>query len=613
MMPWSWGVRDDVPDVGASGMSLFRIILGELAKEVVRNAARQAEQRRQAQRDMSRPGRPDESPKPELPKAFPSIPNVLTGSGTPRPDSPWASPPAAQIEEQNIPAAQTQPQPTPIIWQPASRPTTTPHPQSEPEPESRPQPMAAAASASAPKPMQSAAELDERNEDELLSDADLLERMEQAGRIERDDGLHLKHVYPPVLPMRSKSFLGGLPIVPPGFVWPRTRDQGKALTFLGQINCADMPEFEHRSLFPADGVIYFFIDWTSGGVGEFDGDPVLYIPASDEVWSEAQAPADLPCINVDGRTYKSHLYARPSGVDDMTYWSVYPKVEIELGRVREVIDREVSTPRQRKLAEAAALDSLTPFHGPALGDKDVVGAGWAKSREIGPPYPGFPRNWLAVEMTAGLLANKCRGAIETVEYCLRQPDANTFQQRHEVVAETVLKASHGIIGECDELMEHARQMGRMNAVSDEDKAVYWRWLGDVIPRAAGRVKTYRKDELTSGRIEDCIRAAAIHSADAALKHSAETAAQFADQVEALMPLHSVMHRYRYTHKIGGIPRDAQDATSEYVDSHVLLMQFDVDRGMDWCWGDCGVMQFWLTPDDLLARRFDRAGVSFSSS
>jgi uncharacterized protein YwqG len=49
----------------------------------------------------------------------------------------------------------------------------------------------------------------------------------------------------------------------------------------------------------------------------------------------------------------------------------------------------------------------------------------------------------------------------------------------------------------------------------------------------------------------------------------------------------------------------QYAPWELRESHVLLMQFDTDYGMDWMWGDYGVLQYWITPEDLAARRFDR--------
>ena len=40
--------------------------------------------------------------------------------------------------------------------------------------------------------------------------------------------------------------------------------------------------------------------------------------------------------------------------------------------------------------------------------------------------------------------------------------------------------------------------------------------------------------------------------------------------------------------------------------HVRLMCLDSDVEMDWQFGDCGVVEFWISPDDLHARRFDLA-------
>jgi len=59
----------------------------------------------------------------------------------------------------------------------------------------------------------------------------------------------------------------------------------------------------------------------------------------------------------------------------------------------------------------------------------------------------------------------------------------------------------------------------------------------------------------------------------------------------------------------GAGRNVQGAPERFRDSHVLLMQFDTDAGLDWMFGDCGVLQYWITPDDLRAQRFDRVRVT----
>jgi uncharacterized protein YwqG len=44
-------------------------------------------------------------------------------------------------------------------------------------------------------------------------------------------------------------------------------------------------------------------------------------------------------------------------------------------------------------------------------------------------------------------------------------------------------------------------------------------------------------------------------------------------------------------------------------THLMFMQFDTDEPMRWMWGDMGVLQYWITRDDLKARRFDQVKVT----
>ncbi|QYU67843.1 DUF1963 domain-containing protein [Leptolyngbya sp. 15MV] len=60
------------------------------------------------------------------------------------------------------------------------------------------------------------------------------------------------------------------------------------------------------------------------------------------------------------------------------------------------------------------------------------------------------------------------------------------------------------------------------------------------------------------------------------------------------------------HHLLGKPLAVQGAPDEHGATHILLAQFDSDPGMFWCWADAGVLQFWIAPDHLAARRFERA-------
>lgn len=56
------------------------------------------------------------------------------------------------------------------------------------------------------------------------------------------------------------SKIGGYPLVPADFRWFRN-NEGKALTFLMQINCEDIHKIDKDNIFPEKGMLYFFYDF----------------------------------------------------------------------------------------------------------------------------------------------------------------------------------------------------------------------------------------------------------------------------------------------------------------------------------------------------------------
>jgi Domain of unknown function (DUF1963) len=58
------------------------------------------------------------------------------------------------------------------------------------------------------------------------------------------------------------------------------------------------------------------------------------------------------------------------------------------------------------------------------------------------------------------------------------------------------------------------------------------------------------------------------------------------------------------HQMLGAATAVQNAAEQHEDD-VLLLQLDSDLGANWLWGDVGTLQFWIRPEDLASRRFDR--------
>lgn len=109
--------------------------------------------------------------------------------------------------------------------------------------------------------------------------------------------------------------------------------------------------------------------------------------------------------------------------------------------------------------------------------------------------------------------------------------------------------------------------------------------------------------------------ALIRAAEACLSYSAATARLVPpDIVAALRPRHEFRPGDQFSqhgrHRMFGWPLSVQTAVEDYVMTHVLLLQLEYDAPMDWRFGDVGVFQYWITPDDLKAGRFDRASLTF---
>lgn len=61
----------------------------------------------------------------------------------------------------------------------------------------------------------------------------------------------------------------------------------------------------------------------------------------------------------------------------------------------------------------------------------------------------------------------------------------------------------------------------------------------------------------------------------------------------------------FGHKLGGYPGFTQEDPRQYVDQDytVLLLQIDSDDEVELLWGDCGIANFFIKPEDLKEKNF----------
>ncbi len=115
--------------------------------------------------------------------------------------------------------------------------------------------------------------------------------------------------------------------------------------------------------------------------------------------------------------------------------------------------------------------------------------------------------------------------------------------------------------------------------------------------------------------------AAIESAEAALRATDGAGQIPADVVEALRYRHTVLKDPSFSkdghfsqHQMlgkGDVVQTAADVMGQ-EEGYILLLQLSPDEALGWSFGDSGVLQYWIHPADLAARRFENSILTIES-
>lgn len=144
------------------------------------------------------------------------------------------------------------------------------------------------------------------------------------------------------------SKFGGIPDVVAGFDWPRFKEQ--PLTFLAQLNCAELLHIQPGLPLPPNGMLYFFADAALESLpDELNGSPMRPVAyASNAVGlSPAQTPGEP-------------AHRLPEFPMDFAPVSTLPDRETEECRAMRLSDDEMG--RFTELQSELSTDSGTPWH-----------------------------------------------------------------------------------------------------------------------------------------------------------------------------------------------------------------------------------------------------------
>ena len=171
-----------------------------------------------------------------------------------------------------------------------------------------------------------------------------------------------------------------------------------------------------------------------------------------------------------------------------------------------------------------------------------------------------------------------------------------------------------LVPQVEAWVERAQAKGLFTSISEADRHAFWSWCVSLVNKTDKAREASVYDCRGASQLNQHLHEAFLRGSDYCLSHSAELAALIGDQArEALRWRHAPLIARGsgglVRHQLLGAGASVQGAPERLRSTHLLLMQFDSDEGMDWLWWDCGMLQYWITPQDLKARRFDRVTIT----
>jgi uncharacterized protein YwqG len=411
--------------------------------------------------------------------------------------------------------------------------------------------------------------------------------------------LAIKHVFPPRLPQRSMSYFGGLPIVPDDFDWPTLHNSKgllERLNFMAQIDCSDLPPGPGRHLFPDKGYLYFFAPMS----GTFGPDAMHFVVRYEpRQVTQKWEPLDMPFTGA----------IEPGDRMDMIWRGKrthYDRFEIEFGWIEEPTDDEVAARSDEghafKVADKIRAEKLDAFYGPAVPLDPMLSAYHAPKDALWTPYPGFPANWRTARIIRKFVEAYHREETEDVANRLKtlgnvtedDPEAQRLKTLQRELSKMSMRIGNAFFPTINAGLKE------YHAPSLEVKQQIMTFLEDLRVNGMPSSKERRYGHLrVPAVINQWLEIAAIHGAEDGLTHP-EGAALIAPEVIA-----ALAHRHgSRKHQMLGEGEVVQVAADEMKDRYLLLLQLGPDAALDWTVGEMGPLQYWITPEDLAAKRFE---------
>ena len=431
------------------------------------------------------------------------------------------------------------------------------------------------------------------------------------------------------------SFFGGRPMLPKGFKWPRSEYCGRqqSMQFLAQIDLrsAQFDGVDWIEGLPRDGILYFFIDENT-----YEGDPsarmVFYVNENlDQLHPLLQA--DEPSAPIHHNpNYGAKFRYGTSELHDNFPTNIYPKFEFRTQRFIDIrhpygkyagymfaIGRNHYLELEARVKEQQTeniLNALVLIHGNEAVDKGTVNSDWCTARVLDPALipdamglhdrredesplaERWPQTWLHVATWLG-----------------RQRE---FDSERGAFSRTPLApVEKKFLSACEKMIRNAEKKGPFTLLSDSERSSIREWASNMFlhslnvwrekkdnneAQAAYRISSFLRYSIDYSIRRATPRCLDLEQSDRSLLNDQEKS----DYWSAFENIKKDCLHQR--HQMFGFGTNVQNASEDHLDK-ILLLQLYSDGAMSWEFGDVGAVQFWISKEDLVNRRFEKVVVT----
>lgn len=432
-------------------------------------------------------------------------------------------------------------------------------------------------------------------------------------------------------------------MAPKGLSWPRYtdhKDQQRPAHFIGQIDCAEIPDFGLRHLYPEDGILFFFYPMDRKGHKDIIGDLVVHLPKTDDI-TQSVPPASLVSYTPKHASYRK-FWLHELDHPHLPEGSILPKwemtmdvgVQLHFDAVYYEEEFELSPNDDQTLEEACdcndkrfTLDFIERMEkDPAIsclkGAKTDYDPRQKADDGFSIGFPGFPHNFHSMHTMLGGYCALLDDAEETLMQYIRHVDGDPAYifckgdwnepEHHQTRKQYCLDSIDAIAKrrqEIDAVMQDLGPDVLAAATTEKDRQAFWDLWRNLSSDGELKLEYHMSDQWApflnhANKMNPIVEDAARHCILASACNGPESFQTLPEDVaRQWVEKHQNSHAHQgFRHQsLGYTPRTQGSEGEDCL--NIGLMQFPDAEFRDFALADLGALQYWIDLPELKRQDF----------